>query len=665
MMADLGYLALVSGFLVSIYTIVTYVMALVGKNERLVKTANGGMAVMAFLSTVASSILVYLLLTGDFSVQYVVQHTNRALPPMYKISAFWAGQEGSLLLWLWFHTIFGTLLAFSENTETAELRPTASAIMTFIAIFFFGVTAFMMNPFTRLDMTYPDGVGLNPLLQNVGMIIHPVTLYLGYVAFAVPFSLGVATLFKKKIDFNWVRYTRLWSLIAWGFLSIGILYGAQWAYVELGWGGYWAWDPVENASVFPWLVATAFLHSALLHERNKALNATSLLLVIFSYGLCIFGTYLTRSGIVQSVHGFPGIPLLNTLFHVFMAIIVGVPLILLYKRRDVVADSGQISTFFSKEGSVVLTNYILVTITLAVLIGSLFPVISRNFMGAEVSLDQNYYNLVNVPLGIALVFLMGACIRISWKRKEGAPLFPVDFYYSLGATLVLSLVLYLIGVRHIGSALAIGSAFFVILNLILEVNSTAVVRSEKTGEGGLTSFWKSLVGNRRRFGAYIVHLSVALCMIGFAGAPFDIEKSQAVKLGETWTVGDYQLTYRGLNEEFVYGHSSVYATLEVAKNGKNKGIMKPELQFHPNYLNPQEPERQRSEVAVRGNLSEDLYIILAGWERGGEIATFKVMVNYLVYWIWIGMYLLVVGTVVALWPVKRSLAVEAGTSLQK
>lgn len=657
MMADLGYLALVSGFLVAIYSLVTYVIALAGQNKRLIKTASGGVAVMAFLSTIASAILVYLLLTGDFSVRYVVEHTNRMLPPIYKLSAFWAGQEGSLLLWLWLHTLLGALLAFSENKQLEELKPTASAIMTFIAIFFFGVTAFLMNPFERMQTVYPDGVGLNPLLQNSGMIIHPITLYVGYVAFAVPFALGVANLFKKNIDPDWVKYARPWTLAAWGFLSIGILYGAQWAYVELGWGGYWAWDPVENASLFPWLVGTAFLHSALAHERRKALHATSLLLVVFSYGLSVFGTYLTRSGVVQSVHGFPGIPILNTVFQIFMAILVFVPLIQLYRRRDEVADPGQIQSFLTKEGSFVLTNYIFVAVTLAVLIGSLFPLFSRVLMGTEISLDLGYYNMVNVPLGIALTLLMGACVRMPWKRREGEPLFAMDFYYSLGATVILAVVLYAIGVRHIGSSLAIASSFFVILNLILEVNNTAALRSEATGETGLGNFIQSLTGNRRRLGAYIVHLSVALAVIGFAGAPFDVEKSQSVKIGESWDVGEYTLTYKGLQEEFVNGYSSVYATLELAKDGKPAGTMRPEMQFHKNYLNPSEPEKQMSEVAVRGNLSEDLYIILAGWERGGELATFKVMVNYLVNWIWIGMYLMVIGTLVALWPNRAKVSV--------
>ncbi|MBO8125731.1 MAG: heme lyase CcmF/NrfE family subunit [Firmicutes bacterium] len=656
MLAELGHLALVSGFLVSIYALVTYIVGIVGKNERLIKTANGAVAVTALLSTVASAILVYLLVVGDFSVEYVVSHTNRLLPLIYKISAFWAGQEGSLLLWLWLHTLIAAMIAYSENKETEHLRPAASAVMSFIALFFFGITAFLMNPFARLDTVYPDGVGLNPLLQNSGMIIHPVTLYIGYVAFAAPFAFGVASLLQKKVDPDWTKYVRTWTLVAWGFLSVGILYGAQWAYVELGWGGYWAWDPVENASLFPWLIGTAFIHSALLHQRRKALNATSLLLVILSYGLSVFGTYLTRSGVVQSVHGFPGIPILNTLFLTFLFVLVVGPLVLLYIRRDEVADEGQVSKLLSKEGSFVLTNYILGAATLAVLIGSLFPVISRNLMGAEISLDQGYYNMVNVPLGIALAFLMGACVRIPWKRNEGEPLFSSDFYYSLGATVVLVLVLYFLGVKHIGSALAIGSAFFVILNLLLEVNYTAAIRSENTGETGFGNFIKALTGNRRRLGAFIVHMAIALTMIGFAGAPFDVETSRSVKLGESWTVGDYQLTYKSLNEKFVNGYSSVYATLEVAKNGEFIGVMTPEMQFHKNYLDPQAEEKQMSEVAVRGNLSEDLYIILAGWEQGGEIATFKVMVNYLVNWIWLGMYLLVVGTVVALWPQKKMVA---------
>ncbi|NLY56736.1 MAG: heme lyase CcmF/NrfE family subunit [Firmicutes bacterium] len=653
MLADLGNLAIMTGFWVTVFVLVTYVVALVGKNDRLIKTAHTGVAIMAVIASLATAILVYLLVTGDFSVRYVVEHTNRALPVLYKISALWAGQEGSLLLWLWLHTILGVLVAFSEDKRNEELRPLASTIMTFIALFFYGIIAFLMNPFERMPVTYPDGAGLNPLLQNFGMIIHPVTLYLGYVGFAAPYAFAVANLFNKKPDPNWVKYTRSWVLAAWGFLSVGILYGAQWAYVELGWGGYWAWDPVENASLFPWLTGTALIHSALIHERRKALNATSLMLAIISYGLCVFGTYLTRSGVVQSVHGFPGIPLLNTLFVLFMAILVIVPLVWLYRRRDEYADEGQINEFFSsKEGTFVLTNYIFVGATLAILVGSLFPLISRTLMGNEITLNIGYYNVVNVPLGIALAFLLGACIRIAWKRQPGEPVFPTDFYYSLGATGVLVVVLYLMGVRHIGSALAIGSAFFIILNLILDISSHARIRHENTGEGGILNVIRSLTGNRRRFGAIIVHFAVALTMIGFAGAPFDVETSQAVRRGETWQVGNYELTYQGLREEFIHGYSAVYATVEVSRNGKPLGVMKPEMQFHRNYLNPSAPEQQMSEVAVRGNLAEDLYIILAGWERGGETATFKVMVNYLVNWIWIGMYLIAIGTVVALWPTK-------------
>ncbi len=639
-MADIGYISLVIGFVLSLYAIVGQLAGQKLGNRNLIKSAKGAVLAVAILATVASLALIYLLVTGDFSVKYVYDYTSTDLPLFYKFAAFWAGNGGSLLLWLWVLAIYTAIVTYSDKID--ELTPCVSSILMGNALFFLFILAFVTNPFEKLGYMPAEGQGMNPMLQNFGMVIHPVTTYLGYVGFAVPFAFAMAALMTKNTDDRWIKITRKWTILAWMFLTLGNLYGAQWAYVELGWGGYWAWDPVENASFIPWLTGSAFLHSVMIQERKNMLKTWNVSLITITYLLTLFGTFLVRSGILTSVHAF-GNSNLGMFFLVFTGLVFVASFWLIADRLPMLKGSREFESFVSKESSFLLNNLILVGIAFTTFFGTIYPLIGELFTGSRPTVSIPYFDKVNAPLGLLMILLMGICPLIAWRKSSGKNLRD-NFLVPLAGAVIFAVIAYVLGLRKIYALAAFTAVAFVVVSTLSEVAKGTLVRMRMTGENPVAALGRLLVRNRRRYGGYIIHLGLIMLLAGIIGShTYNRVEQKTLRLGETIRVEDYSLTYRNLAEGKDGKNDTVYADVAAAKNGQPLGLLQPKKVYYPTHPQP------ATEVAIRGSLSQDLYLILAGWENDGR-ATLKVLINPLVAWLWIGGYVMVAGTVFALWP---------------
>ncbi|MDA8211660.1 MAG: heme lyase CcmF/NrfE family subunit [Clostridia bacterium] len=640
MLADIGYLSLILSLVLCGYAVAGNIICLKHNNRRLFDSARGAVYAVALLSTVASLVLIYLLATGDFSVTYVSEYTSSDLPFFYKITAMWAGNAGSLLLWFWVLSIYAAVVA--KGNKIKDMTPYVLGILMVNALFFVFVMAFLTNPFEKLPYNPGEGQGLNPMLQNPGMVIHPVTTYLGYVGFAIPFAFAMAGLILKRSDDEWIKVTRRWTIIAWLFLTLGNLTGAQWAYEELGWGGYWAWDPVENASFLPWLTGSAFLHSVMIQERKNMLKIWNILLIIITFVLTLFGTFLVRSGVLTSVHAF-GRSDLGKYFLAFTVASLVASLWLMVDRLNMLREEKEFESYISKESSFLFNNLILVGIAFATFWGTIFPLISEAVTGNKITVSIPFFNSVNAPLGLAMTLLIGICPLIAW-RKSGVKNLAENFLAPGGAALAFAVVAFALGLRKPYALLAFTIACFSISATLWEVIKGVITRKRITGENVLAAAGRLITRNRRRYGGYIIHLGLLMLIVGVIGSnTYDTEMVKTLKFGETVKVKDYTLTYQNLAERKQGKNDAVYADLLVSKGDKLIGTLEPERVFYPTHPNP------ATEVAINSTLKEDLYIILSAWDKDGS-ATFKFLLNPLVAWMWIGGYVMIFGTIFALWP---------------
>lgn len=645
-MPEIGTISLAAALAAALYAAATFGMAAWRRSEELARRARWASVAVAALETLASLILFYLLGTSDFSVRYVAEYTSRNLPPFYRLVAFWGGQAGSLLLWSWILSILGAVAAYQRFPGQPAMGFAASSVAFAVDVFFLLILNAVTPPFARLSPVPPDGAGLNPLLQNPGMFIHPLTLYVGYVAFAIPFSFAFGALATGNAGRPvWVQAVRSWTLFAWLFLTVGIVYGAQWAYVELGWGGYWGWDPVENASLMPWLTATAFLHSIMAQERRGMYKAWNVILVALTFLLSIFGTYLTRSGILSSVHAFQDSALGQWFFY-FLAAATLASIVLIAARWQQLQGEQELESYASKEAGFLFSNLLLMAMAFAVILGTLYPLITRWLGQGEITVGPPFFNQVVVPLGLALVLLMGLCPFLGWRRTNGGQ-FKESFLAPALVGVVVAVGLALAGIRIPGALVAFAIVAFVLSSLAAELWREASRQALKNGEGVLRALGRLLARERRRYGGHLVHVGVAVMIIGMTGIGFfQVHATQSVQAGQAITVGGYRFAYNGLLEKRQPGRDVVMADLEVSdRQGRPVASLRPEKVFYPDGQNS-------TEVAIHGNLARDLYVILAGWQADGT-TTFQIYVNPLVQWMWIGEYLLVVGTLLALWPGRR------------
>jgi cytochrome c-type biogenesis protein CcmF len=490
------------------------------------------------------------------------------------------------------------------------------------------------------------------MLENPGMIIHPPILLAGYIGFTIPFAFAIAALLSRRLSDEWLVAIRRWTLMAWLLLGVGNLIGAWWAYVELGWGGYWAWDPVENAGLMPWLVATAFLHSIMMQRRRGMLKVWNMILIILTFSLAIFGTFLTRSGIISSVHTFAE-SALGPFFLVFIGVTLFGSLSLLYYRSKELKGEAEMESLVSRESTFLLNNLLLVAAAFAIFLGTIFPVISEAVRGVKISVGAPFFNQVNGPIFLAIILLAGVCTLIGWRRVSTKNLVR-NFLWPLIATLILGIALFVLGIREWYTLVAFFVCSFVLFTIFSEWFRGARARHRIRAENYLKSFFSLLGGNRPRYGGYIVHIAIVLMAIGIVGSSiYNVEKEVTLKPGESMTIKNYTLTYEGIDHFQTQSKEVVSTSLSVYNHGEFVGKLIPEKYFHRSY-------EQVTEVAIRSTLLEDLYVILIGWDEDGTTA-FKVLVNPLVNWIWIGGIVFIVGGLIAFWPDRQRLPIQTQT----
>jgi cytochrome c-type biogenesis protein CcmF len=649
--AAIGSWALALSLVVSLYGAIAALVGARQKSRPFVESAERAVAVVAVLATAASALLLYLLVNHDFQVQYVHQYTSTHLPLIYRISAFWAGEAGSLLLWFWLQAII-TLAVVRLRGRHGQSGPYLLATMAASVAFFALLLIGTANPFATYASRPAEGIGMLPLLENPGMVIHPPVLFLGYAGYTVPFAFALAALLSGELDSQWVKAMRRWSLFAWLALSLGILIGAWWSYVELGWGGYWAWDPVENASLIPWLVGTALLHSTIMQERRGMQKVWNLVLPTLAFVLCLFATLVTRGGIIVSeLHGFSSsIQPIAYYLLAFIAVALGGTFALIYLRRDRLASEREVGSLLSREGSFLLVELLFCGAALIVFLGTVYPSLARSFLGALVGLNASFYNRAVGPVMAVIIILMGICPVIGWQRISDKSLRNLGIP-TVGA-LVLSTVAFILGITELFPLTAAAICSFVVLSVLSAVARDVLARHRSTGESHLRAFVRMLSKARRRYGAYLVHLAVVLVAVGVTGSSaYKSEELVALNPGEAIDFRGYRIQYvdysvETINPEPVTRQSRVrYAAALGVQRGQSKAAtVVAEKNYHWALETP-----WVTEVAIKSSLKEDLYIILASLEQNG-LAGFQFVLNPLVSWIWIGGGLLLVGTLMAVWP---------------
>jgi cytochrome c-type biogenesis protein CcmF len=601
---------------------------------------------------VASLALWKGLITHDFNIEYVAAYTSRNLPPYYIVSAFWAGQKGSLLFWAVVLSLFASLAQLLTPRRYADLMPYVAGVTSAVVAFFVSVMLFGSNPFERLGFTPADGRGLNPQLQNVGMVIHPPMLYLGYISITIPFAFAVAALISRRLDTGWIHAIRKWTLVSWLFLSIGITLGMWWAYVALGWGGYWAWDPVENASFLPWLTMTAFLHSVMIQEKRGMLKRWNLGLIVGTFLLSIFGTFITRSGVIASVHSFTQSNV-GYFFLAFLLVAGVLAFTLLYTRWPLLEAEVQLESMVSREAAFLFNNLLLVGIAFSVLWGTLFPILSEAVRGSKITVGPPFFNRVNVPLGLLLLGLTGIGPLIAWRKASTANL-RRQFVGPLGTGFATLAVLLAAGIRDLYPLMTFALAGFVAGTVVQEFYRGVRARHRMHGESVPLALLRLIERNRRRYGGYIVHVGVLIYFVAFAGMAFKVEREATLKPGESVELRSpfghtYTFTHVGISQYEALNRIVSAATVQVAVDGKPAGLLTSEKRQHvDSFKRPTfEPS---TEVGIRSGLREDLYLVFAGAVGGTEEAVYRFNVNPLVWWVWFGGFVLAFGGIVTMWP---------------
>jgi cytochrome c-type biogenesis protein CcmF len=592
------------------------------------------------------------LASHDFNIEYVAAYTSRNLPDGYIISALWAGQKGSLLFWAVVLSLFAAIAQLLTPRRYRELMPYVAGVTSAVIAFFVCTMLFAANPFERMAFTPADGRGLNPQLQNPGMMIHPPMLYLGYISITIPFAFAIAALLSRTLDTGWIHAIRKWTLVSWLFLSIGITLGMWWAYVELGWGGYWAWDPVENASLLPWLTMTAFLHSVMIQEKRGMLKRWNLGLIVGTFLLSIFGTFITRSGVIASVHSFTQ----SNVGYFFLAFLVVCGILsftLLYTRWDGLRADVQLESVVSREAAFLFNNLLLVGVAFSVLWGTLFPILSELVRGSKITVGPPFFNRVNVPLGLLLLALTGIGPLIAWRKASPANL-RRQFAWPVGTGVVTCVVILAFGVRGLYPVMALSLAGFVAGTIAQEFYRGVRARRRMHGESAPLALARLVARNRRRYGGYLVHTGVLIYFVAFSGMAFKREIEATLKPGESATLASpfghtYTLTHVGVSQFEALNRIVSAATVQVAKDGRPQGLMSSEKRQHvDSFRRPTfEPS---TEVAIRSGLQEDLYITYAGSVGGTEEAVYRFTINPLVWWVWFGGFVLALGGLVTMWP---------------
>ena len=606
-----------------------------------------------FIALVAATLSLWVgLISHDFNIEYVAAYTSRNLPSYYIVSALWAGQKGSLLFWAVVLALFGSLAQGLTPRRYAPLLPYVAGVTSAVVVFFVSVMLFAASPFERLPFTPPDGRGLNPQLQNIGMVVHPPMLYLGYISLTVPFAFAVAALMSRRLDTGWIHAIRKWTLVSWLFLSIGITLGMWWAYVELGWGGYWAWDPVENASLLPWLTMTAFLHSVMIQEKRGMLKRWNLGLIVGTFLLSILGTFITRSGVIASVHSFTQSSV-GWFFLGFLVVAAVFAFTLLYTRWPELKPETELDAVVSREAAFLFNNLAFVGIAFSVLWGTLFPILSEAVRGTKITVGPPFFNRVNVPLGLLLLALTGVGPLVAWRRASPRNL-RRQFIAPVAAGLITLVALAAIGVRDPYPLTALALAGFTAATIVQEFARGVRARMRMHQESPPLALARLVGRNRRRYGGYLVHTGILIYFVAFAGMAFREEREATLRPGESVELRSpfghtYSFTHVGISQYEALNRIVTAASVEVRRDGERLGLVTSEKRQHVDSFDRPTFEPS-TEVGIRSDLREDLYVVFAGAVNGTEQAVYRFNLNPLVWWVWFGGGVLVLGGLITMWP---------------
>jgi cytochrome c-type biogenesis protein CcmF len=645
-MSELGLYAIRLGLLAAGAGIVAGIYAGLNRSADWGRVAERAVYLVFGFLAVAMFALFWALAQNDFSLAYVAQHSARSMELHYRLGALWGGQAGSLMLWVFLLMAFGSAGVFANRKLHPSLIPWVAVMLLLNAAFFLGLLEFLTNPFERLphDQVLSDGQGLNPLLQHPVMMIHPVMLYLGFTGFATPFAFAFAALVTGELSTSWFRTTRRWSLIAWLTLGCGIVLGGRWAYEVLGWGGYWAWDPVENASLMPWLAATAYLHSVMIQEKRNMLKTWNVVLIGLTYTMCLFGTFLTRSGIVQSVHAFTDAGWYKPIFLSYVVVAATLFYGAVIFRRKELASPNRLESVVSRESSFILNNWVFMVL-LAVVFGfTMLPVFSESLSGERLTLGPHFFNVVTGPLVLILLFLTGVGPLVAWRKASPASLrrqFKIPVSLGVGSTLILAAIFW--GEVGYWALTCWGLCAFVTGTIGQEYTQAIRARVRAHDESPATAFMTLLRKNQRRYGGYIIHMGVVIILLGISGSVFNYETLENMEPGDFVEVQDYRLQYLTAEPITRQHYGGATARLALYKDGEPLAVMEPEKRIY--WL-----EQQPSTIpSIYSTWSEDIYVILNAIEPDGS-ATVKIYQNPLVNWIWAGAILFAMGGVAILWP---------------
>ncbi len=639
-MGEIGRFALWAGVVVTTYGLAVTVLGITRRHGGLLEAGRRAVTVYALLMVLASAALMLAFIYRDFTVRFVAGASESTQSLFYTIAAFWGGHDGALLLWALIMALYMVAGVWSLR-QYPDLQGPAVATLFVIAIFFSLLLATASNPFTALVPPPPDGQGLNPLLRNPWMAAHPPMLYLGFVGMSVPFALVVAAMITGRLDDTWIVLSRRWVIIAWTFLTLGLLFGAKWSYVVLGWGGYWAWDPVENAALMPWLTATAWIHSIQIQERRGMLLTWNVALLLITFGLTIFGTFLVRSGVLSSVHAFAQSPI-GYFFLAFLAVLLVASFALLFWRWDMLKSRGTVESIVSRETAFLANNLLFLAATVVVFIGTIFPALTEVFGGVKINVGPGYFNTVMIPIAVGILLLMGVGPLLPWRHATADQL-ARNFAFPAASALLLSVLLAALGVRSVGALLVFAMSMFVFATILLEAVRGTGIRIRR-GESPILAVGRLIARNRRRYGGYTVHFGVLVMLVGIAGSgAFATQSAAILRPGERFQAGRYTLEFAGLSSAEQPGIDITEATVRVWTGLRWLGT------YHPQRLFYRTQEQPMHHVAIRSSPREDLYIILADWQTDGR-TEIRVLIHPLVSWLWAGGAIIALGVLLAVLP---------------
>ena len=658
-MSDLGTIALMIALAACLYGTVVPHLGVRTNNWNLIRSAQNASIISFFLIAIASGVLIHALVVSDFSIFYVWRNSSVDMPMFFKVTAFWGGLEGSLLFWILVQSFFAMIVAFRYQYSNREIIPYVIATLNGILCFLLVLLLGWSNPLD-LQATIPaEGQGLNPLLQHIAMVVHPPSLYLGFIGFSVPFAFAIAGMIRGKLDNEWVLTTRRWTLVSWYFLSMGLILGGQWAYEELGWGGFWAWDPVENAAFMPWLTGTAFLHSVMIQEKRNMLKIWNVVLIIITYGLTIIGTFLTRSGVVNSVHSFTQSEI-GPAFLVFLAVVLVVGFALLFRRIQMLESEHKMEAVLCRENAFLVQNVIFVSMAFTVLLGTTFPLLAEAIRGTKLSIQAPFFNTIMAPMGYVLFFLMGIGTVIAWRKSSKESLrrnFQNPMITATLGTTILAVVIPF----HLEAFTIFWIAIFVTATILIEVGKAAQVKGKQLQAGLLVGLIHVFQRNQRRYGGLVIHLGVVLMFLGFAGTFFSEERDLTLEREEMVPLNAYYLKFTGVEQFQVRNATHRAAIIEVYNQDKQLlEVMKPAKSFYPTQPQP------LTEIALRREFLKDLYLIFSS-ESGAdsELVTIKAYVNPLVGWAWMALPVFTLGIGICLTYRPRSLTSRQEVSRQQ